>query len=485
LWGCGQPATWIATVPYGDITIVYVLSVQQGRVLSADVVGVDPDALEEFDESDGRKVLSPGLAGRAPVEGLQQSGLTILGKFHDEPGQTMNLTITLNKELQGPGPVPARVKVDRDPEVHDLVFKRHAGLKIGHKTNYENVPGPVAKAKAPPEVQVEEPAGPVVKLNSPLHEAILSRNKAAVASLVGQGAAVNASDDMFGSTPLHLAAQHGHLEIAALLLDHKAVVDARDKAGKTPLHWATQSGHRDIVELLIAKGANVNAQDKQGDKPVILAPTKEIAKLLIDHGADVNARNVIGSTILSYAAMDDWWEVAELLIAKGAKINARNDLDRTPLHVAATREIAEVLIAHGADVNAKDEFGDTPLHEIAWRGRLWRGQERLLSHEAEVKLREVAEALLAHGADVNANNDDGLTPLHCAAGHGHLEVAETLIAHGAAVNAKDGKGRTPLKYVLLTLQGLRTQVGTEESTRELIDRYEAMAKLLREHGAKE
>jgi|GEM_PF-2129917 len=488
LWGCGQPetgvtspsqdspATWIATVTYSEITLVYVLSVQQGRVLSADVVVVDPEALEEFNESDGRKVLPPGLAGRMPVEGLQQSGLTVLGKFQYPPGEKMNLTITLSKELQGSGPVPARVKLDRDPEVHNLVFKRHAGLKIGHKTNYENVPGPVAKAKAPPEEPEEMPPGPVVAIDSPLLVAARGGNKAAVASLIAQGAEVNARDDKLGMTPLHGAAFRGHKEIAELLIAHGAAVDAGDKGGRRPLHWAAQNGHRDMVELLIAKGANVNAPDKSGHTPVVLASTPEIAKLLLDKGANVKDEN--GCESLIYTAEHGWPEVVELLLAKGAKANAKTDTDFTPLHSASTKEVVGILLAHGADVNAKNVVGNTPLHGSAGSGRLLKGGEILLFHETEVKFSEVAETLLAHGADVNAKNDAGLTPLHYAAGHGRLEVVVALIAHGAAVNAKDDKGRTPLKYVLLTLEDLRTRP-------KLAEHYEAVAKLLREHGAKE
>ena len=426
LAGCGQPetgvtspsqdnpATWIATMTGSEINVVFVLSVQQGRVLSADVVGVDSEALEEFNESDGRKVLPPGLACRMPVEGLQQSGLTVLGKIRWPPHEKLNLTITLSKELQGSGPVPARVKVDRDPDVHNLVFKRHAGLKIGHKANYENVPGPVAKAETPP--------GPVVKIDSLLLVAARGGNKAAVASLIAQGAEVNARDDKLGMTPLHDAAFRGHKEIVELLIAHGAAVDARDEPGRTPLHCAAVRGHLDIIELLIAKGA---------------------------------------------------------------KVNAKTDYDFTPLHEASTKEVAGILLAHGADVNAKLEWGDTPLHCSAGGGSLWRSYAPRLSHEAEIKLREVAEVLIAHGADVNAKNDEGFTPLHYAAGRGRLEVAETLIAHGAAVNAKDDKGRTPLKYVLLNLQCYRTGSDTVKGYIKIAEHYEAMAKLLRQHGARE
>ena len=219
-----------------EIFTVYVLSVQQGRVLSADVVGVDPEALEEFNESDGRKVLPPELAGRMPVEGLQQSGLTVLGKFQWPPGENKKITftITLSRELQGSGPVPASVNLDQDQEVHNLVFKRHAGLKIGHKANYENVPGPVAKAESPPEEPEEMPPGPVVKIDSPLLVAARGGNKAAVASLIAQGAEVNAKTAT-DFTPLHAAHTK---EVAGILLAHGADVNAKNVVGDTPLHYA-------------------------------------------------------------------------------------------------------------------------------------------------------------------------------------------------------------------------------------------------------
>lgn len=455
LWGCGQPvtgpgtpaqnspATWIATVTgEEDFPFVYVLSVQQGRVLSADVVGMSPEILEDFNESDGHNVLRPEYATRLPVEGLQQSGQTILGRINfprgDDTAAIMKFTITLSKELQGSESVPARIESELNPKVHDLVFKRHPGLKIGHKANYERVPGPVAKPLAEP---VLTPPGPVFKMDYPLFEAARGGDKATVAALLAKGTPVNARDAQLGQTALHDAAIFGHLEIAELLLAHGAAVDATDKGGRTPLYGAVsgidlQVGHRDIVELLLAKGANINHHDKYGNTPLFFAPTKELARLLLDRGADFNVIDLNGGTMLASAASRGWPDIAEWLLAKGAKVNAKDVDERTPLHQVATREVADVLLAHGADVNAKDEQGSAPLH--------------------------------------------------LAVGQGRLEVAESLLAHGAAVNAKDDKGHTPLKYVLLALKDLNPpQSATDKRAKELIDRYEAIAKLLREHGAKE
>ncbi len=65
--------------------------------------------------------------------------------------------------------------------------------------------------------------------------------------LVANGAGVNAKN-MYGLSPLHLAAEEGHRELAELLLARGAHVDAKDEYGSTPLHQAAHSGHRDVAE---------------------------------------------------------------------------------------------------------------------------------------------------------------------------------------------------------------------------------------------
>ena len=49
--------------------------------------------------------------------------------------------------------------------------------------------------------------------------------------------------DDYGTTPLHLAASNGHLEVVKLLVvEFKADVHAKDRCKKTPLHKAVTSG---------------------------------------------------------------------------------------------------------------------------------------------------------------------------------------------------------------------------------------------------
>jgi hypothetical protein len=57
-----------------------------------------------------------------------------------------------------------------------------------------------------------------------------------------------------GKTALHLAADHGDVLLAGVLLQAGATVSARDKNGLTSLHVAAQNGDADMVELLLVHG---------------------------------------------------------------------------------------------------------------------------------------------------------------------------------------------------------------------------------------
>ena len=60
--------------------------------------------------------------------------------------------------------------------------------------------------------------------------------------------------DLGGGTPLHGAAEGGHLELCKLILSAENVVDKNpvcDHIGVTPLHLAAVKRHYEVCELII------------------------------------------------------------------------------------------------------------------------------------------------------------------------------------------------------------------------------------------
>ena len=244
-----------------------------------------------------------------------------------------------------------------------------------------------------------------------------------------------------GSTPLLLAAYWGHARVTELLIDSGADVNVRVNAGWTVLHFAASNGHKAVAELLIAGGADINSTGlSRGETPLFVASRERhepMVELLISNGANVNAKDHNGGTPLHLAAISGDYDIVRLLIANGADVNAKTvrgvSPSETPLHATAyngNTQIIELLLANGADVDVTDQKGYTPLRRAVDEGQL-----------------AMAELLIKKGADIATRDKYGITPLHIVAQTDRIAIAELLITGGADINAKDNNlGFTPLDY---------------------------------------
>ncbi|MCP4377731.1 MAG: hypothetical protein GY794_16335 [bacterium] len=250
---------------------------------------------------------------------------------------------------------------------------------------------------------------------------------------------------LIGITPLHLAAWHGNLDTARLLLARGAKIDAAAKWGITPLHFAAGSGYLKMVKLLIAHGADPLA--KARGKANALHFAAGGGMLVLQYRCDVYDPLIISAEAVRMPDIeteiahcgDEYGEIVKLLLAKGAKVNPPESFCYTPLQFAAEYSCAsamEVLIKAGADATAKvpyieDCIGGDPKDTTALH---------LAAHPWGVfdvdRYRRTIDALIRAGVPVNAANEYGTTALHIASHNARPEGIKLLLAAGADINAQ-------------------------------------------------
>lgn len=107
--------------------------------------------------------------------------------------------------------------------------------------------------------------------------------------------------------PLHAAAKRGDARGCRALLEAAAgatAVDEADADGQTALHWAADGGHANVAAVLLEFGASPDAQDADGSTPLHMACVCEqldVARLLVERGADVGLRDGDGQSAADLA----------------------------------------------------------------------------------------------------------------------------------------------------------------------------------------
>ena len=266
-----------------------------------------------------------------------------------------------------------------------------------------------------------------------LHEAASHGRSENVTFLLNNEASIF-DRDVDRCTPLHLAAQNGHVTVIQMLCEAGGPVDLTEEYCRTPLHLACQEGHVEAVDVLLEYGSDVNGTNDEGDTPLHLAVSgnnQALVDMLLKRGASVNAANLVDLTPLHCAAEYNHVAIVEMLLTAGAYIESTGRSGWTPLHLACHEGhegVVDILLKHGSEFNVGDQKGDTPLHLAIPRDNMM-----------------IAEMLVSSGANLNVGNFENLTPLHTAAKIGVDEMmTRFLLDHGSPSMSRDKNGDVPL-----------------------------------------
>jgi uncharacterized protein len=327
---------------------------------------------------------------------------------------------------------------------------------------------------------------------SPLADAAMKGDKAAVRTLLSRKAAVD-GPQADGATALQWAVYRNDLDVADLLIAAGANVKAANRDGATPLFLACESGNAAMIEKLLKAGADANEVGPIGDTPLMMASRTgnvDAVNVLLDHKANVNAKEKIrGTTALMWAVEQQHPAVAKILVEHGADVAAAT----TSAKVSTTAYLAPAVRlrttpagapsagAAGAAVGAGGAGGrGGGGRGGAAGGRGGRGgapaaaPAAAAAADAEVNLNEgaasffsgppndkggaltplvfaarencleCAKILLDAKADINQTTKYGWTPLLTATQNRHYQLASFLLDHGANPNISNNGGWSPL-----------------------------------------
>ncbi|KAA8523115.1 hypothetical protein F0562_009538 [Nyssa sinensis] len=136
---------------------------------------------------------------------------------------------------------------------------------------------------------------------------------------------LNDRNPVMAQTPLHVSAGYNHVDIVKFLLDWRGPetieLEAKNMYGETPLHMAAKNGCNKTAQLLLAHGAFVEAKANNGMTPLHLAVWHSLraedcstVKTLLEYTADCSAKDNEGITPLNHLSQGPGNEILRELL---------------------------------------------------------------------------------------------------------------------------------------------------------------------------
>lgn len=248
--------------------------------------------------------------------------------------------------------------------------------------------------------------------------------------LLKLGAEINVTDEK-KNTPLHLAAEMGHINMVNILLKLGAKINPKNDDDESPIECATKHGHTDVVELLLKTVLqNKNHMDSIIHSVFLLAiqygRTAIIELMLVEKLIKLENYD----TLLITAASRKDTKIIRLLLNNGASI-----------YKSLYHAVKAGVAVHVEDLIAatKSDLIATTEHNV---NATYTDGTTLLSLALRNQHTHVFEILLKNGADI-------YTSLHTAVQQGHVDDVKNLIAAKKSdLNVTFNHGETLLSLAL-------------------------------------
>ncbi|KAK3579169.1 hypothetical protein CHS0354_022704 [Potamilus streckersoni] len=180
--------------------------------------------------------------------------------------------------------------------------------------------------------------------------------------------------DIYGATPLHIAAANGYLEVVEFLQDEHVSLHIRDNDSWMPVHAAACWMQLEVLEMLVRNGADIDAKTKNGETPFDLCEDPDIKQKILDIKDEME-------THLASRSKDH---------PKRQKINSRGSF----LHNSGT------LYSSNTSLNDKPNPTHSSHHSASMRRTSMRGDKSKLFKK------EAKEEALHFGLLTSAGPDD-------------------------------------------------------------------------------